>query len=123
MHTWGDGFKYFNEVDAAAYYIGDFCAKWGRIHVTQCKEKYGTVRVYCSLTCDNLQELLFPHYGFIKGPYKLMTFPIFRPLRPLIFMWQKFIYRLAYKKAISKWPMIKKEILCCADWDEYLEGL
>lgn len=37
--------------------------------------------------------------------------------------YQRFIYRLAYKQAIKKWPDLKDEILCCADWEEYLGGL
>lgn len=123
MHSWGDDFKYFKEVDVAARYIGAFCKKWGRIPVTNYKEKYGTVRVYCNFYCDDLHTLLFPGWGYVRGPYKLMTFPLFRWARPIVLFWQHFIYRLAYKLAIKKYPMIKEEILCCADWNEYLKGL
>lgn len=37
--------------------------------------------------------------------------------------WQRFIYRLAYRLAIKKWPHLRKNVLAGADWDEYLEGL
>lgn len=123
MHSWGDGFKYFKEVDEAAYMIGNFCRKWGRIQVRDTKEKYGTARVYCSLYCEDLHTLLFPGYCYIRGPYQLMTFPFLRPFRKIIFLYQKFIYRLAYKLAIKKYPKIRKEILCAADWSEYLQGV
>lgn len=37
--------------------------------------------------------------------------------------WQRFIYRLAYRIAIRKWPHLRQEILNGADWDETLKGL
>ena len=41
MHHYGDGFEYFNDVESAASYIGDYLRKWGRVGVRQTKEKYG----------------------------------------------------------------------------------
>ena len=123
MHFWGDGFPYFEEVDRAADYIGKFCRKWGRIQVIQTKEKYGTVRVYCSLYCDDIHGLLFPGYHYYRLPWVISTFPILRWARFLTDPYQKWVYRLAYKNAIHKWPMIREEILQGADWSEYLKGL
>lgn len=94
MHIWGDGFEYFYEVGEAANYIGKFCRKYGRIGVRDTKEKYGTARVYCRFSSNFL-----------------------------VIIYQIWIYRLAYKKAIKKFPYIKKEILYGADWQEYLEGM
>jgi len=37
--------------------------------------------------------------------------------------YQKFIYRRAYKKAIEKYPAIRENILCAADYPNLLEGL
>ena len=124
MHNYGDeDFNAWADIDNAASYIGDLCRKWGRIQVRQCKEKFGTVRVYCSLYCQSLHDLIFPGYCRVRSPYRLWVFPIFRPVQHLVFLYQKFIYRLAYKNAIKKWPNIKQEILCAADFHEYLKGL
>lgn len=137
MHHWGGDFKYFGEVGDAADEIGSFCRRWGRIPVTQTKEKYGTVRVYCTFGCSDLQGLLYPGYHYVQPllgrrfasviperlNYAIMTFPFLRPFRSLIVRWQRAVYRMAYKRAITKYPMIREEILCVADWDEYLVGL
>lgn len=124
MHYYEDkDFDYWDELDQAAEFIGKYCHKWGRISVRQYKEKYGTVRVYCSFGCESLHKLIYPGYCRVRWPYQFWTFPIFSWLQPLVLRWQKFIYRRAYGFAIEKWPMIKEEILCCADWDEYLGGL
>ena len=124
MHYYGDeDFDAWDDVDNAAAYIGQFCRSWGRIQVRQYKEKFGTVRVYCSLYCQCLHDLIFPGYCHVRSPYVLWTFPILRPFHKAVFLYQKFIYRLAYKNAIKKWPAIHEEILCAADFGEYLKGL
>ena len=123
MHEWGDGFPYFKEVAEASEEMGDFCAKWGRIAVTQTKEKYGTCRVYCSFGWYQLGQVFFPRYHWCKGPKILWKIYIPKWINKIFIPYQIWIYRLAYKKAIKKYPMIKKEILCGADWSEYLGGL
>jgi hypothetical protein len=121
--SWGNGFPYFEDVDMAAYEIGNFCRKWGRISVSSTKEKYGSARVYCSFGCQDLHSLVYPGHIHVRGWYALTTFPFFRPLQFIIVPWQLFIYRWGYKRALSKYPYIRNEILCCADYPEYLKGL
>ena len=131
MHYWGDEGVDWEGINSAASYIGLFCRKWGRISVTQYKEKYGTVRVYCSFRWVSLHSLTHPGYVYSQYPQWLWSAdiryigPFFRKsgLSFLIWQWQKFIYRLAYKNALKKWPHLRKEILSCADFDELLEGL
>lgn len=136
MHSWGNWpDEMFSKVGDAAYEIGTFCRRWGRLAVTDSKEKYGTVRVYLMFGCRDLHGFFYPGYVYIGYPrwlfklvgknvgWHIMTFPFFRPVQSLVFHWQKFIYRLAYKRALKKFPEIKEEILCCADFDEFLEGL
>ena len=121
MHFWGDSFQHFDDVERAAYEIGSFCRRWGRIGVVQTKEKFGTVRVYCSFGLIYLHELLYPGYCYVRGPYWLMTLPLFKHV-PTLWL-QKRVYRAAYERALKKYPHIREEILHCADWPEYLEGL
>lgn len=131
MHCWGDGFPYFGDVGEAADYIGTFCRRWGRICVTQTKEKYGTARVYCHIGYYSLHGLIYPGYAYSQFPdwlwhldcrviTKLMSF--FR-FDKIMVLWQKFIYRTAYKRALKKWPHIRNEILDCADFYEFLKDL
>lgn len=131
MHRWGDGFKYFYEVEQAAYDIGEFCRKWGRIHVGQTKEKWGTARVYCSFGYLSLHSLLYPGYHYKRHywPDWLWAFDIYYLSKALNFFarplhrYQQIVYRLGYWKALKKFPMIREEILAGADYPEYLEGL
>lgn len=121
MHVYGDGFQYFEEVEDAANWIGQFCRRWGRIGVRQTKEKFGTARVYCSFGWYQLGEVFYPGYCWCKGPKFLwMTF-IPGWISNFFIPWQKFVYRTAYKMAIRKWPMIKREIVCCADYPEFFK--
>jgi len=129
MHSWGDGFPYFREVGEAADFIGDFCIKYGRIPVRQTKEKFGTVRVYSGWGIYNLYWFFRPHYVYYRWPRYIRDLDdavfarLFRFFNKPIYTYQSYIYRLAYKKTIEKYPMIKKEILCSADWPELLVGL
>jgi hypothetical protein len=134
-HFWGDGWPYFGDVGDAAYEVGKFCRRWGRISVTQTKEKYGTARVYCRFGCEDLHGLFYPGYCFVQLPrwlsklvgkkvaYWIMTFPILQPFGNIICRYQHKVYRRAYKLAIRKFPHIREEILDCADFGEYLVGL
>ncbi len=131
MHFWGDkdfSDEQFNQVGDAAEYIGSNLLKWFRIGVRQRKEKYGTVRVYCSLGFSSLYSLWRPHYVWIPKwwPYSL-DLNISRYLMPLVnfiaLPIQQIGYRYIYKQAVKKWPHLKNEILCCADFSEYLKGL
>lgn len=123
MHYWGDDFKHFRDVEEVAYKIGKFCRRYGRICVMQTKEKYGTARVYCSFDLSDLHGLIWPGYAYVryKKLYKLLTFRLFKYVPTL--WWQKRVYREAYKRALKKYPHIREEILCCADFPEHLEGL
>lgn len=127
MHYWGDGFPYFQEVGRAADEIGDFCVKWGRIRVTCTKEKFGTSRVYCSFGHYQIGSLISPGTGWYGDwPWWCKwTWKIYTPkwINALLIPYQRMVYRLAYRIAIRKYSMIKKEILYGADWPEFLKGL
>lgn len=131
MHVWGGPFKYFADVEQAAYEIGKFCRRWGRISVTQTKEKYGTARVSASFGYLSLHRLIYPGYVYSQFPQWLWSLDIWYISRILqirlisrpIVWYQTKIYRLAYKRALAKYPHIYEEILCGADWDEFLKGL
>jgi hypothetical protein len=123
MHNWGDARVDWRGIDEAASYIGENCRKWGRIGVSQYKEKYGTVRVYCHFGFYDLSSLIYPGYHYYPKWTKWMRYVPISWLNRLIVPIQTRIYRHFYKQAVKKWPHLTDEILCAADWDEYLVGL
>ena len=132
-HMYGDcpEWPYFGDVDNAASYIGRFCRKWGRISVTQTKEKYGTARVYCNIGISQLHDITHPGYVRSRYPHWLWHIDVmyvsklsrFLRVNKVVVPYQKYVYRLAYRNALKRWPHIREEILAGADWPELLEGL
>lgn len=127
MHRWGEEGVDWQGIDEAAFWLGKNLARYGRISIGQTKEKFGEVRVYCSFH-SNLYTLIWPYERMFYPKLNKFQLWLDRITIPefackLIFKYQKFVYRLMYKKAIAKWPHLKEEILSGADWWEYLEGL
>lgn len=129
MHTWGDEGVDWDGISDAARWIADNLIRWGRISVYDYKEKWGTVRVYCGYMIS-LHSLLHPRhpYKHPRWPQWLWTLDCLylsrilpRLLGPVLFPWQRFVYRSVYRAAIRKWPHLKKEILACADFRELLQ--
>lgn len=129
MHSYGKWpDEYFDQVSDAAYEIGTFISRWGRIGVSQTKEKFGTVRVYCYFGFDSVHGLIWPRHCWIHEwwPYRLdllMSSLLSKILNTIFLPYQRFIYRLAYKRAIKKYPHLRDEIFSCADFGEILEGV
>lgn len=129
MHRWGDEGIDFEGIGNAAYEIGEYCRKWGRITCNS-KEKYGTVRVYVSWFYGSLHELINPGHYYIRfrKPLAWLDWRIFGPLirysriPNLMHRWQFYIYNRAYQIALRKYPHLKVEILCCADYQELIDG-
>lgn len=128
MHEWGDKDVDWAGIGAAAEFLGNYCARWGRFR-GQTKEKYGTVRFYAIIGQISLHDLIYPRYSYSQFPQWLWTLdlyiigPVLRTLFGKIwYRWQVFIYRRAYKLALKKWPHLKKEILSGMDHIDLLEG-
>lgn len=118
-----------NELDEAADFISGYCRTWGRMG-GQSKEKYGTVRFYVNFYICSLHNLFYPgYYYYTQYPKWIHWLDVhfFEPILSrffagLLFRWQKKVYSDAYNKAVRKWPHLTYEILCCADWPEYIEN-
>lgn len=130
MHHWGDKDVDWAGISDAARFIGEGLRRWGRMNVTDWKEKYGTVRVYCGLGWFSLLSITHPGYMHY-GPYPkwLMTFDLWhghkltRLVNWAVVPLHKRLYRWRYKQALRRWPHLRQEILCCADWPDLLKGL
>lgn len=128
FHYWGEDFD-FKAVDDASYFIGEYLKRWGRVDVHETKGKFGSARVYCSLGWYSFHNITHPGHAFIR--YKpwmcwidnhILTHLVVL-INPLVYKYHKWLYRKSYKLALKKWPYIREEILCCADFPEYLKGL
>ena len=137
MHYWGDDWEYWDDLNRA---IDEF-AELSRKHpwpVRDIKEKYGTMRCYCSLGWDSLHTIIHPRRIFCRWPkwiwrlnLKLTSaYAVF----PLGWLWRKTVlpysfwlckkrYRRAYKTVVNKYPHIAKELVCAVDYRELLEDL
>jgi hypothetical protein len=131
MHNWGDPNVDWDGINDAARFIGVWLKKYARMEVRDYKEKYGTVRVYCSFGWQQIHSILYPGYVWIHKwwPHRLdMWFSYDTPFlkwlnRYIVVPIHVRLYRWRYQQAIKKWPHLREEILCCADWDEVLKGL
>jgi hypothetical protein len=132
VHNWGSGWPYFRDVEEAAQYIRDFMVTWGRVPVRDAKEKFGQVRVYCSFGWSSIHDITHPGYAYIQYPkllrwlyYQTLGLQglIFRVINLVVIPYHEWLYRLAHKRAVAKFPHIREEILGAPDWEELLKGL
>lgn len=128
-HSWGDEGVDWEGINDAAAYISNFCSRWGRLGGSS-KEKFGTVRFYAMFGYPSLHTLIYPGYCYNQFPKWLWDLdckylgPILNlTLGKLFSKCQKLVYKTAYKRALIKWPHLREEILCCADWPEFLTGV
>jgi len=132
IHYWGEDVDWVG-INKSARYIGQNLKRFGRINVRDYKEKFGTVRVYCSLGWGCLFNITHPGWvsykvaGYPKWIMKLDIYWLSKII-PFLFNWwvipyHKWLYRHLYKKAIKKWSHLREEIICCADYFELLGGL
>lgn len=120
---------HYLEIDFIAQWIGSYLINFGRVNVTQTKEKYGTVRVYCTLGWYSIHDITHPGYSYSQYPKWLFNLDyscfskIVSLFNPIVLKYHQWLYRRAYKKAVQKWPHLTYEILVCADYSEFLKGL
>lgn len=120
-HYWGrwtdEGFR---DVGQAAYEIAEFCRRWGRF-TGQEKEKFGQVRFYAYIDGElDIWALLVGGYYYYKGPkwfWPINGFIAKHVKIPfeLLYRYRVFIYKLAYKRALKRYPHIHNEIISGMD--------
>ena len=129
MHRWGDENVDWKGINDAADYIGLNLRRWGRVNVTQWKEKFGTVRVYCGFGFDQIHSVTHPGFCYSQYPKWLWILDckyggyLVKPLNWIFIPYQKMVYKILYNEAVREWPHLRKEILCCADWPELLKNI
>ncbi len=129
MHDWSDETVDWAGIDNAANYISNYLKRWGRI-TAHGKEKYGTVRIDFLYFGYGLHQIIWPGCLMLQWPkrpkfvYNFLTwfdYDVWQKglqitrIYKLIFKYQAFIYRRAYRNAVKKWPHLRQEILCHAE--------
>lgn len=130
MHSYGSWpDEKFGDVERASYFIGEWLRRWSRMSVSQCKEKFGTARVYCSFGWESFYQIAYPGYMWVQSwwPYKLDLWisyhtPLWVWVNQIVVPIHKKLYVWRYKKAIQKYPYLYNEILSMADWGELFDG-
>ena len=129
MHQWGNRNVDWKGIDDAAYYIAHWLKTWVRLPVHQYKEKFGTVRVYCTFGWYGIYGIWRPSYGWypkwwpMKLDFWLAESWGWRQLNKVVILVQQKAYAWRYKKAVEKWPHLKDEIVSQADFGELFEGV
>lgn len=129
MHCWGDEGVDWKGINAAAKFIATNLKRWGRVQVRDYKEKWGTVRVYCSLGWHQFHCITHPGYFREYNPIPITTVGIYSGskiisvINPIVQRYHAWLYRAVYWLALKKWPHLKQEILNASDYDELLKGL
>ncbi len=127
MHSWGDSDVDWKGIQDCCDILYKICYKYGRFG-GQIKEKYGTVRFYATFS-TSLHSLVYPGYVYNQFPDWLWKLDIHyitpfleKTVGKLVFWYQKKVYNYAYQKCLKKYPHLRDEILCCADYPEFISG-
>lgn len=129
MHSWGAEGVDWKGIDDAAHWIATQLIRWGRVPVTQYKEKFGTVRVYCGFGIYGIYGLWRPHYCWypkwwpMRLDFWLAGTRLFKAINNFVVPLQQKLYAHVYKRAVQKWPHLYDEIVSQADYGELFEGV
>ena len=130
MHYWGDEGVDWDGINDAADFLDDYFRKRWKIGVRQSKEKYGTVRVYCSLGWMSPHDITHPGYCFSRYPKWLWHLNcrcygawFWKPIQWASTKVHCWAYRRGYKLAVKKWPHLSAEILSAADFSDLLHNI
>lgn len=130
MHTWGDDWPYWEDLNRAIHFIWWVCTKIGRIGVHS-KEKYGTHRMTTYFWNGSFHSLIYPGYCYSQFPQWLWTFDIYYITKfmqwlrfPIwiVFQYQRCVFALAFYIAMKKHPHIADEIASDVDYYQGIIG-
>lgn len=128
MHDWGEEDFDWKGLNDAGEYISGWLVRWMRQPIFQTKEKFGTLRIYCSFGWSSFYSIWRPRHCWIAKwwPYKFdlwISNFIMPTLNKVVVPAQQKAYAWRYKKAVQKWPHLYAEIVSCADAGELFEGV
>ena len=130
MHSWGDDFDW-QALNEACTFFSTNLKRFGRISVTGCKEKYGTMRLeffyWGAHYNEFFQSLIHPGRLYITTPgwlrtidFKIAAIAGRIGLSYIISAYQRLIFNIVTVLAVKKWPHIQREILDEYEFNELL---
>lgn len=109
-----NSYDYFKSLEDICDIIYQIAIKYGRIggHIAIYR---GCVKFYAQFRNLSLRSLIYPQYYHNPLPAWLQKVDhyvaiLLKPLQPIFTYYQHRMYRLAYQKAIKKYPYLKTEI-------------
>lgn len=127
-HDWSEkdfDWKGLNDCLTILYRIA---RRYGRLG-GDIKEKWGQARFYARFGHLSLHTLVYPGYVYNQFPDWLWRLdcaiigPSLRFLFERLFArWQMKAYNTAYQRCLKKYPHLRAELLCGADWPELIRG-
>ncbi len=131
QHDWSETSFDWKALTEACTFFSINLRRYGRISITSCKEKYGTLRLEYFFWNAHYNEffnsLLRPGYLFVEHPVWLrhidMKFAIltqYLGLNWIISQYQRLIFNLVTIRAVKKWPHIQAEMLDDHEFQELL---
>ena len=129
-HMWGSDFD-FMSLNLACDFFASNLQKYGRIQITGCKEKYGTMRLEWFFWDGHYQQFvhsaMYPGWLYIQYPrwmYKVDWFITAiankSGLSWCLSAYQRLVFNIVTVLAVKKWPHLKDEILEELDFDTLL---
>lgn len=116
-------------LEKIAHEIGSSLRKYGRIGVTNTKEKHGLVRVTCHFGFFTLHDIIYPGVKYTRFSKRINNLDldyisdVVMKISPFLEPIQERVYKEVYKYYIKKYPQFKKEILEGADYKTIVEEL
>lgn len=112
----------------ALWFVVKNLMRWGRINVSDWKEKYGSLRVYCTFGWYEFHTLVHPGRKYVTWPTWVRTIDIKLTevilerlkLSLVVFAWQKLIYNVVYHLAFRLFPDQALKLYLGMDYPEHL---
>lgn len=137
MHMWGDETFDWDSLGKAGNELSAFARRWGRFGLYT-KEKWGCLRASTYFWDGSLHGMIWPGHMFCRWRWihlsdkwasRMWHLDIyFWPkvtkacgLRWLARKYQTYIYGLAYRRILKKYPHIETEILHDCEYPEYVD--
>jgi hypothetical protein len=130
-HDWSEINFDWKALNECCDFFATNLRRWGRIQISGCKEKYGTMRLEWFMWNGHysqfIHSMIFPGYLHIRYPkwmYKvdwiITDIAAKSGISRAVSAYQRLIFNIVTVIAVKKWPHIHDEILDELEFDELL---
>lgn len=130
-HDWSEVDFDWRGLNEACHFFAKSLKRYGRIQITGCKEKYGTMRLewfhWNGHYNEFLHSIIFPGYLYIKWPAWMRKIDRFITqiaigcgLCRALSAYQRLIFNIVTLVAVYRWSHLQEEMLDDLDFDALL---